>query len=188
MELIKDLIKGFYPLMIAGACVAFVIGIFFSSPLNGKTGVFEGVGSIYIPIVNTTPVQNEGLHFEGNSISGDVPVLKYNHGAASSGEGLVFKDLFQVPKSNGTYVNGSVEDDFAIYLMDIRTMDGNSVLEVLSSAEIEDLEEVPAAFVYDREQDILHIFGSGTYVVYVKIYGSSGGQVVYEFKLPVEAS
>ena len=85
-------------------------------------------------------------------------------------------------------MNGSVEEDFAIYLMDIRNMDGNSVLEVLSSAEIEDMEEIPATFIYDREQDILHIFGSGIYVVYVKVYGSSGGQVVYEFKLPVEAS
>lgn len=188
MELIKDIVRQFYPLLIMLSCITFVLWIFFSSDIFGGDGVLEGGGKVYAPMMGTDQLKNDGLSYVGGASSGYVPVVKYSAGAQNVGEEAVFKDLFSVKKENGSFVNGSTEDGFALYLMDIRTASGNSVLATLTAEEIENLEEVTTAFIYDRENDILYFHGSGTYIVYIKVYGSSGGQKTYEFKLPVEAS
>ena len=61
-------------------------------------------------------------------------------------------------------------------------------MEVMSANDIAQLEEVPAPFVYDKENDLLYIFASGTYHVIVKIYTDSGASQSYEFQLPVETN
>lgn len=187
MEKIKIVIKPFYSLLIMIGCVILVINVFFSATNSGGLKIFETSGSIFQPMLGSDEVKNEGLNYLESLESGYVPIVKYSSGVQRVGESVVFKSLMTVRKENGTNVSGSVEDDFALYLMDIKSQAGESVLETLSSEEIAELEEIPASFVYDKEQDKLYFFGSGIYIVYVKIYGSSGGLETYEFQLPVEA-
>ena len=188
MELIKDIAKQFYPLLIMLACVLFVVGVYFSADMFGGTGVFEGTGEVFEPMLVSDELKNDGLSYVGSTSSGYTPVVKYISVAHAVGESVTFKDMFTVRKEDGTTVSGSTEDGFAIYLIDIKSLSGNSMLEVLSTEEIAGLEEIPAAFIYDKELDTLYFHGSGTYMVYVKVYGPDGGQTTYEFKLPVETS
>ena len=186
MEMIKTIVKQFYPLMLMIACVLFVVYIFFSAELNEGKGVFEGAGNVYAPMIGKDEVKNEGLNYMENNAQSYVPLIKYNSGAKAVGDCVKFKELFLVQKEDGSFVNGDTEDGFAIYLEDIKSKAGNSVLERLSSEEVAQMEEIPASFIYDKEQDLLYIFGSGTFVVYIKVYGSGGGTELYEFNLPVE--
>lgn len=186
MEMIKSIVKQFYPLLIMMACVSFAVYTFFSGSLNGGEGMFEAGGNIYAPMLGTDEIKNDGLSYIGGASAGDVPVVTYASGAQQSGTNLIFKGLLSVKKSDGTIVNATTENDFTIYLQDIKTLSGESVLEVLSTSEIENLGEIPAPFIYDKVTDRLYMYSSGIYIVQVKIYGSSGGQEIYEFQLPVE--
>ena len=56
----------------------------------------------------------------------------------------------------------------------------------MSTDELAATEEIPNTFVYDKELDMLYIFGSGTFTVLVRIYSDAGGSQLYQFKLPVE--
>lgn len=188
MELIKDIIKQFYPLLIMFSCLFFVIYIFFSAGEDSAAGVFENAGAAYHSMLEDDDLKNEGLSYIGDASDGYVPLIKYHSKAKEVGDCVNFKSLFLVQKKDGSFVNGALEDDFAIYLLDIKNEAGNSVLMRMSSEELEGLEEIPAAFIYDEEQAFLHMFESGNYIVYLKIYGHSGGFQMYEFKLPVEAA
>ncbi len=187
MELIKDIIRQFYPLLIMCACVSFVVYVFFSANYNGGDGVFENTGNIYAPMIEDDELKQDGLNYIVEEVNAYVPEIQYNSGAKQIGDCIAFKELFLVKKEDGSFVNGSLEDDFALYLTDI-TQSGNSVLERMTSEEIDVMEEIPAAFVYDKENDLLYIYGSGTYTVEVKVYGASGATQTYEFNLPVEVS
>ena len=189
MDMIKDIVRGYYPLLIAGACVLFVVSVFFSDTGNGGMGVFGAAGSTYESMIDTEDVGTNGADLIGaaGAGAGDVPVIKYASGARVTGEVVTFKNLLKVLLPNGTEVSGGTENGFAIYLVDIRNAEGNSEMLVMSEQEIDDLEEIPASFLYDKENDQLHLHKSGTYTVIVKIYGSMGGFAEYEFKLPVEA-
>lgn len=189
MEMLKDIVRAYYPLMIAGACMLFVIGVFFSGASNGGMGVFGNAGEIYNSMIDTENIGTNGLDYIGGAGAGaaDVPVIKYASGVRITGEAVTFKSLLKVQLSNQTEVSGSTENGFAIYLVDIRNAEGNSEMLVMSAQDIEGVEEIPASFLYDKENDLLHLHKSGTYTVIVKIYGSSGASAVYQFKLPVEA-
>ena len=186
MELIKDIVKQFYPLLIMLGCISFVLWIFFSAEVFGGEGVFLGTGNVFSPMLETDELKNDGLDYVGSFASGYVPVVKYMGGAQVVGTSMSFKDMFSVKNASGNFVSGSTEDDFAIYLLDIKGQAGNSVLTRLSSEFIGQMQEIPSPFVYDREQGILYFYGSGIYTVQVKIYGNSGSQSTYEFQLPVE--
>ena len=188
MELIKDIVKQFYPILIMCACVSFVIYVFFSANYNGGEGVFENAGNIYTQMIGNDDLKNDGLNYIGEETNSYVPEIKYNSGSKRVGECIKFKEQFLAKKEDGSFVNGSTEDDFALYLVDIKKTSGNSVLERLSSEEVGKLEEIPAPFIYDKEQDLLYIFGSGVYIVEIKVYGNSGAAELLEFKLPVETS
>lgn len=187
MELIKDIIRQFYPLLIMCACVSFVVYVFFCADYNGGMGIFENTGNIYVPMIKGDEVEHDGLNYIGEEVNSYVPEIKYNSGAKQVGDCITFKELFLVKKEDGSWATGDTEDDFALYLKDISQSE-NSVLEYMSSEEIENMEEVPAAFVYDKENDLLYIYGSGTFCVEVKVYGKGGATQIYEFNLPVEIS
>lgn len=186
MEMIKDIVRQFYPLLILTSCVLFVMGVFFSAPIYSGEGVFEGAGELFSPVADTGEIKSEGISYIEGSVSGYMPVIRYASGVQKTGSYIVFKDMFIVQKEDGSVVSGSEEDGFAIYLLDIKNHAGKSVLLTLSAEEIEALEEIPAPFVYEEEQDILCCFLSGVYTVQIKVYGAHGGQEIYEFQLPVE--
>lgn len=187
METIKIIVKGHYPILIAGACVLFVVAVFFTNTANGGMGIFGTAGSVYEPIIDTEDVSTKGPEFIGNTgMTTDVPIIKYASGARTAGEVLTFKNLLKVQFSDGTEVSGSTENGFAIYLVDIKNSEGNSEMLEMNAEDIENLEEIPASFLYEKENDRLHLHRSGTYTVIVKIYADSGLSAIYEFKLPVE--
>ena len=186
MEVIKDIIKQFYPLLILCSCVLFVIYVFFSAGEDGNEGVFENVGEIYAPMIGSDAVEKDSLQHLGSSTDANTPVVKYNSGAKSVGDCVSFRSLFLVEMQDGRWISGDEEDGFALYLEDIKNKSGNSVLERLSSQEIEELEEIPAPFIYDKENDLLYVYASGVYQVQIKVYGAAGGMQTYEFNLPVE--
>lgn len=171
MEHIKDI-------LIMCACVSFVVYVFFAANYNGGVGVFENAGNIYAPMMEDEEVVHDGLDYIGEEVNSYVPEIKYNSGAKQVGDCVAFKELFLV----------RTEEDYALYLIDIKNQSGNSVLECLSSEDLEDMDEIPAPFVYDKEKDLLYIFGSGIYTVEIKVYGSNGEVGCYEFNLPVEVS
>ncbi len=177
MDFIRDILRQFYSVLIIFAAISFVAYVFFSANYNGGEGVFENVGNVYVPVIEDEELQNIGLNDIGKEANPFVPEIQYNSGVKQVGDCIKFKELFEV----------KTEGDFALYLVDIKRS-GNSVLEFLSSEELENLEEIPSSFVYDKEQDLLYIFGSGIYTVEIKVYGSSGALEKYEFNLPVEIS
>ena len=90
-----------------------------------------------------------------------------------------------------------VAQTYACNFADTKYDDYVCILSVLAQVAIDSakrqfdidiMEEIPAAFVYDKENDLLYIYGSGTYTVEVKVYGASGATQTYEFNLPVEVS
>lgn len=187
MEIIKSIVKQFYPILIMMLCVFFAIYTLFSANLNNGRGVFEAGGNLYAPMLGTDALKNDDFSYIGDSSIEDIPVIIYASGVQKVGTNIIFKDLLNVIKTDGTIVNGTTEDGFALYLLDIQTQEGKSVLQTLSTTDIENLEEISSAFIYDKATDRLYLYSSGVYTVYVKIYGESGGQETYEFQLPVEA-
>lgn len=188
MELIKNVVKQFYLLIIMLGLVSFVTWMFFSNGLHGKESVFEGAGEVFTPVIDTGEIKNEGMDYVGEVISDYVPVITYTGGVQTEGSFVIFKNMFDVTLEEGSIVSGDAEDGFAIYLLDIKNSAGESAMLLLSEEEIAVMEEIPAPFVYEKEQDILCCFNSGIYTVYVKIYGTNGGEDTYVFKLPVETS
>ena len=185
MEILKDIVRQFYPLLIAVGCTLFVTGALFPTE-NGNEGVFKEAGSIIGPAAEEEEIKNEGMSFVGNTITGYVPVVKYAEGAKLTGDAVYFKSMFEVKKADGTVVNGSTEDTFTLYLLDIKNESGGSALAWYSTETLAEMEEIPAPFVYDKELDALYFFVSGTYTIEMKVYGANGEQSIQEFKLPVE--
>ena len=188
MELIKDITKQFYQLLIMLGCASFVLWILFSAEIFEGKGVLERAGKIYASLLDLDELKNDGLGYVDSVSSGYIPVVKYVGEVQCVGGQAVFKTLFSVRQEDGSFVSGDTVDEWSLYLVDIKTSSGNSVLAMLTSEQIEALEEIPTPFIYDSERDVLYFHGSGIYVVYIKIYGKSGGHSMYEFRIPVEAS
>lgn len=186
MNQIKVVIKTQFELLIMTGCVLLVIGIFFLSKTEYGMGIYGNTGTTFSPLVKDDELVNEGADHLTGAVNGYIPSVHYNEGALQIGDCVKFKSLLTVILEDGTITSGSTEYGFAIYLTDIRTNAGNSVLEKMSTDELANMEEIPSAFVYDKDLDMLYIFGSGTYTVLVKIYTDAGAMETYEFQLPVE--
>lgn len=185
MEWIRDIIKVFYPLLIAVSCTLFVVGIFFAAETRDGMGVFERSATVWEPAMDAGEIRNESLSFVKEEVSAYVPLVKYAGGVRAFGEVLVFQELFQVQKEDGSWTCGSAESDFAIYLMDIRNRQGNSVMVRMTEDELLEQEGCLTKFVYEKEQDLLYCFTEGIYIMCIKIYAANGGMAVYEFRFPV---
>ena len=188
MEIIKSMLKHYYSLLLLLAFFSFVIWMFFSEGLHGKENVFWATGEVVAPLLHGGEMKSDGIAYMENNVSGYVPVITYTGGIQEVGKYISIKSLLDVTLEDGTTVNGSVEDGFTIYLEDIKNSAGNSTLMYLTAEDIANMEEIPASFVYEKEEDILHCFASGIYTVYLKIYGSNGGVESYVFQMPVEPS
>lgn len=160
MEVIKSIVKQFYPLIIMLNCVLFTLWVFFSATIYNGNGVFEGGGKLFAPVLEADETKTEGFNYVSGSAGDCILKVECNAGVQTVGGSISVKNLLSVNK----------EDDVTIYLMDIRNQTGESVMDT----------------VYDKEQDTMCFHKSGTYVVYIKIYGVNGSQEAYEFRLPVE--
>ena len=183
----KDIAKTFYQMLIMLACVVFVIGVFFCVFVYEKNNVFEGVGILYKPMLKEEVV-SDGISYMNAYVSKFVPTIKYDGGVQLQGSFIPLKRQFEVLKEDGSVVRGDIEDEFSIYLLDIKNQRGDSVLAQMTTEEIADIEEIPTAFIYEKEQDRLYCFETGIYIVTIKVYGANGSQDIYEFQFPVESN
>lgn len=188
MEVLKSIIRSFFHVLLVAAFFLFVLQMFFQDGIKGERDVFTAAAEVYDPMIRSKTVQCNGLTYLENNGACNISEVIYSSGAKQAGTNLIFKSLLSVKKSDGTIVDGTVEDDFAIYLINIKTQKGESVLETLSTSEIENLGEIPVPFIYDKATDRLYLYSGGVYLVQVKIYGRGGGQAIYEFQLPVEST
>lgn len=177
----KRVIAEIFLFVIVAIGVIFSISYMLNGSIGSGKGLFGGIGSSLEESMDVA----ESDRITYTASTSDAPIAVYNSSSQTIGTNVPFKSLFTVITENGTK-NGAVEDDFAIYLKDIRDASNNSVLLFLSTEEIEGLEEIPAKFIYDKETDQLYFNGIGTYDVIFNIYGSNGGMATYEFALPVE--
>lgn len=180
----KKVISTLFALLLMGSVVIFSIAYIFNGAIAGGTGIFQGIGNI---LDTTATDKTTTLPTMNSSASTKTPpIIKYESSSHEVDSSIVFKSLFTVITENGEK-NGVVEDDFVIYLSDIRSTADASVVEFLTTEQIEALKEIPVAFIYDIQTDTLYCHQSGVYKVLVKIYGNNGTQAEYEFSLPIEA-
>lgn len=190
METIKDFVRAQYSLLIAGACMLFVVAVFFTNTATQGMGVWGKAAETYETMIDVADIETNALDYIEDADAGIsyVPVIQYVSGTRRTGEVLKWKELLKVRLLDGTEVSASSENGFAIYLVDIRNSQGDSEMLVMRAQDIENLEEIPASFLYDKENAKLHLHKSGIYTVIVKIYASTGASEIYEFRLPVEAA
>lgn len=179
----KRIVVIIFSFVIVSISVIFAIEYMFHGNLFGGEGLFQGIGNV---LNATTDIKDDSIpQMEGNVLQKDTPVVEYVGDSYEVDSVLQFKSLFEVTLDTGTQ-NGSEESGFSIYLSDIKTKDKVSVLEFCSADQIEEMEEIPAPFIYDKETDSLYLYKSGSYLVYFKIYDDSGSVTEYVFTLPVE--
>lgn len=181
----KDTLKHFFALLVIIPVVMFAIYFLYTGNVGNGHGLFAGIGNLLEGAV-TGGDTDPALPDAGAVTGTDAPLLKYSASTQEIDSSIRFKSLFTVITENGEK-NGTTEDDFAIYLSDVRNSADVSVVEFLTSEEMDELEEIPAPFIYDEESDMLYCYKSGVFTVLVKVYGANGAQAVYEFLLPVEA-
>ena len=174
---------------IALVILALIGAVFFIQTIFGKSdegnlSVFDGVTGI-IEQINSTEPKNESVDYLQSQGMVTEPGVKYIFGSASAGTEVSFKEMFEV-KIGAQSFQGNEENGFAIYLMDIRDLAGNSRLVSLDSESIDASDEIESDFVYDKDEDILFIHNSGCYKVFIKVYTDAGSVTTYEFFLPVE--
>jgi len=177
---LKKPIKYVFAILIIVPFVLFAVHFLYGKNESGNYQVFDVIGNILesADISDITDIEITIDHSR-------APIIEYCEGAHQVNSMTEFKGMFTVTTENGTK-NGKLEDDFALYLSDIRSASNLSVMEVLTTEQIEALEEIPAAFIYDQEKDILYFHQSGVFTVLLNVYGADGNMAQYEFLLPVE--
>lgn len=186
MELLKDMIRQCYPLLVLCSCVLFVVHMFFGANLGNGKGIFERMGTLYTGILEEPPLEYGGLKHLETSNGGCLKSIHYNEGTRKVNDCIKFRSLFQVELQKDFQADMEQEYQVAIYLEDIKNLGESSVLERLTAEEIDRLEEIPAAFIYEEESDLLYFFRSGVFLVQIKVYGIDGSMERYEFYLPVD--
>lgn len=165
----------------------FVFGIYYlyDGKIGEENGFFAGIGSV-ISGTTESPIVSDGINALQNTSNVTAPVVKYTGGARQVGTEVAFKELFEIALDGQTFIPATAENGFAVYFYDITDLEGTSVVEMLTTEDIDSLEEVPVAFLFDKELQVLHFCKSGTFCILVRIYTDQGAQYLYECVLPVE--
>lgn len=162
----------------------FFIHSIFGENDDGKLSIFDGVTGV-VEQMNSTEPKSESVNFLQSQGLVTEPVVKFILGSVETNTEVSFKDMFEVTVGSQTHL-GSEENGFAIYLKNIKDTAGNSRLVSLNRESIDASDDIYSDFVYDIDQDILYIYSSGCYSVYLTVYTDAGAVVTYEFTLPVE--
>ena len=179
----KHIVREMTWIILAFLCAGFFLSSLLGKDENGTLLIYEDAAPLIGQIEDTETIS--GTAGSVGSSGGSIPAVSYSQGVQFKGTEVAFKGLFEVTTSSGTWA-GDSGNGFAIYLKDIVDGSGNSRLLCMDSDSIEGMEEITADFIYDTEQDILHIHGSGVYYVRIKIYTDAGVSASYELALPVE--
>jgi len=181
----KDIIKNYVILVFSALFAIFCINYVWN-PVTG-TALREEIGNIFENVKEKDRTSESNLLLK-EMLNVPIPSVKYIGGTKMIGDSILFKEMFQVSLEGNNYKLGTQEDGFYIYFEDIQDKNGNSVVTYLNLEDIEILEEIPTAFIFDKEQGVLYFHKSGIFVMYVKIYTIDGNSTIYECIIPVEVS
>ena len=179
----KELIKNYIIIAFLVMLVLFCIRYVLANPTRNE--LLKSIGSIFEDVEEGTGKSNSHLLLK-DVIEEETPKVKYIGGTRNVGELIHFKELIAVCLSGENYQVGTVEEGFYVYFEDIRDNYGNSIVTYLDTEEIEALEEIPTAFIFDKKREELHFHKSGTFLMYINVYTETGSCITYECKLPVE--
>lgn len=183
----KNLIKHYFPLILTVLCAFFAIGIFFHRFTNSPYDIFTSIGSSFSDVKQkdnlSTVVQKEEAQPKA-----PLPSILYTGGTLTVGNVFPFQELFTLLFSDGTTTSPSAITTAALYLNDIQTLDGVSVLTQFSSHEIETFEELPSAVVYDKEKKVLYFYQTGTYKLSLHFFPDGEDGIFFECMIPVEVN
>ena len=171
-------------ILMAVIALLFLITVYFVG-FNGEGLIFSTFGRKMGTVNAEMPVSETHKKIE-DVISVEIPQIHYIGETRTVGDSVIISDIFEIEYEDGTVVLAKDDQKGSITLSDIRDMSDNTVLTKLTTEDVESLEDIPTAFVYDKELDILYCHRSGVYRVYIKYYSGSASGVLYEFLLPVE--
>ena len=173
----KETIKPFFPFILAVLCSLFAVYTLFAS-----IGYIGSAFGTYSQKNNTTSVAKDLFASQKEPI----PTLYYAKKTLLVGKELPLSSLFLLTDSNGNHKPLSETPSVALYLTDVSSSSGDSVLTILSSEDIAALEEIPSAAIYDKEQQFLYFHNSGVYTLKLHFYYDTGPGILYECQVPVE--
>ena len=164
----KEVIKHYFPLVLTALCAIFAVYTLLHS-LDELNKIFA----------QTTQQNNKTLVAESlaSRIVDTLPTPAYIGGSLSVGEGYDFDSLFLIDSKSDT----------ALYLIDVKSSNKESVLTKLTSTNINALSQVPSAALYDTEKHRLYFYNSGIYTLLIRFYYNHQPGVLYECEIPVEA-
>ncbi len=183
----KEIIKNYVILVLEAFFVVFCVGYIWTGQIGAGKGLAGGIGDV-LEDVEKQDLRSETHLLLNDVVNAKIPVVKYVGGTKQVGEFVAFKEMVEVCLFGESFTNGAEEKGFYIYFGDIQDEKGNSVVVSLKTEEIEALEEIPAAFIFDREKGILYFHKSGIFMMHLMIYTEDEIGTDYECMLPVETS
>ena len=181
----KNVLKYYFPLLLTVLCVFFILQILFwniSEPsANMFTSIGERLGNIK-QTDNTTMVAKK----EGAKPQTPLPSITYSGGTLTSGTAVSFPKLFTLTYADGSTASPAASTTAAVYLSDIRNTEQTPVLTRLSSKEIQTLEELPSAVVYDTDRQLLYFYQNGIYSLSLQFFVDGEDGVYFACQIPVE--
>lgn len=173
----KDVIKHYFPLLLTVLCSTFAISLLFQS-ITQFSSAFSNV------------TETDNLTFVAKEIESKpkvpLPSLHYIGNSLTVGDSIALEDLFMMHFLDGTTAHLRNTKQAAVYLLDIKSQNGTSVLSRFSSDEIYNMDELPSMAVYDTQQHVLYFRNSGIYTFYIRFYYDSYAGILYECEVPVE--
>lgn len=173
----KNILKLYFPLILTVLCTTFAIGFLFRAiPL---------FSSAFSDMTQTDTFTSVAEELETLPKS-PLPTLKYVGNSLTVGDAIAFEPLFLLQFADGTTAYMQNNKQTAIYLFDVTSQNGSSVLSRFSADETLSLEELPSEAVYDNENHILYFRNSGIYTFYIHFYYDYHAGILYECQVPVE--
>lgn len=180
----KNLINENFLIILAAIGLIFLVTVYFVG-LGNEGGIFTSLGSGVESTTQESYITDIAPELEG-AVTTEIPTIHYSGGARTVGDVIELKNLFDVEYEDGTTVKLSEATNLKVVLKDVRDKEDNLVVTKLSTEDIEALEEIPTAFIFDKEQNLLYFHKSGIFTVYIKIYSGTGNGILYQFSIPVE--
>lgn len=181
----KEVIKHYFPLILTVLCAMYGLLIFFHGFTNSQNGIFSDIGTYF-----SDGTQKDNLTYVANQMGAQekapLPTPKYIGNTITVGEAVSFDKLFTLEFTDGTLSTVEETPTAALYLVDVTHSNGTSVLMKLSSADVENLEELSTAAVYDTDNRLLYFHSSGIYTLYIRLYFNYQSGVLFQCQIPVE--
>lgn len=115
-----------------------------------------------------------------------APEVKYTGGTQSIGSTVNIKSLLSVKTADsGSFVNGSMEADFRVYVINVLDENGDAV-GTLENSDQDVSDEVVSPAYFDEANSTVVFNETGVFRISIKVQGKNGRTTMAELKVPVE--